>query len=75
MLVILLILFAIYEINKNTALKKKFEAVLNSMDTVKEEPKDNAGSSIGISEQIVEEVLLKLDEFEDSEAFVASKQT
>ncbi|MEM8762670.1 MAG: helix-turn-helix domain-containing protein [Bacteroidota bacterium] len=74
-LVIILVLFAIYEINKNSKLKKKFEAVLSSMDTVKEEPKNNTGSSIGISEQIVEEVLLKLDEFEDSEAFVASKQT
>ncbi|MEL6975898.1 MAG: helix-turn-helix domain-containing protein [Bacteroidota bacterium] len=74
-LVVVLILFATYEINKNITLKKKFEAVLNSMDTQKEEPKENKRSSIGISEQIVEEVLLKLDEFEDSEAFVASKQT
>ena len=78
-MVLLLILFAVYEINKNIKLKKKFETVLNSLnpesDTTKEESNSAMEKSIGISEQIIQEVLLKLDEFETSGAFTASKQT
>ena len=60
-MVLLLILFAVYEINKNIKLKKKFETVLNSLnpesDTTKEESNSAMEKSIGISEQIIQDVL------------------